>query len=33
MTIPKGAALRKVDMETIKRIFEKHGYTIKEDST
>jgi hypothetical protein len=30
MNIPKGAALRKLDLETIKRTFESHGYTIKE---
>lgn len=31
MTIPKGAAMRKLDLTTIKKTFEKHGYTILED--
>jgi len=30
MTIPKGAALKKLDLETVKQTFAKHGYTIKE---
>lgn len=31
MTIPKGAALRKLDLDAVKRLFAEHGYTIKED--
>ncbi len=30
MTIPKGAALKKRDLDGIKRAFEGHGYKIKE---
>lgn len=30
MTIPKGAALKKRDMEEIREVFEAHGYIIKE---
>jgi hypothetical protein len=30
MTIPKGAALKGIDLETVKQIFKGHGYTIKE---
>lgn len=30
MTIPKGAAMKKIPMETIKEIFINHGYEIKE---
>lgn len=29
MTIPKGAALKKIDMEIIRQNFYKHGYKIK----
>lgn len=32
MTIPKGAAFKKLDLENIKLIFEKHGYTVKEEN-
>jgi hypothetical protein len=31
MTIPKGAALKKIDLETVKRILTEHGYQIKEE--
>lgn len=31
MTIPKGAALKKIDLEAVKRIFAEHGYQIKEE--
>ncbi|WP_313127837.1 DUF1858 domain-containing protein [Anaerocolumna sp.] len=30
MTIPKGAAMKKIPMETIKESFINHGYEIKE---
>lgn len=29
MTIPKGAALKKLDLEAVKQTFAKHGYTIQ----
>ncbi len=32
MTIPKGAALKKLDLEMIKRMFEKQGYIVKEET-
>lgn len=28
MTIPKGAAMRKIDMDTIRRTLESHGFEI-----
>ncbi|TCL56873.1 uncharacterized protein DUF1858 [Kineothrix alysoides] len=31
MTIPKGAALKKLDLENIKLIFARHGYIVKEE--
>jgi hypothetical protein len=31
MTIPKGAAVKKINMELIKQTFIEHGYTIKEE--
>lgn len=31
MTIPKGAALKKIDLREIKRIFAGYGYVIKEE--
>lgn len=30
MTIPKGAKVKKIDIEKIKQEFIKHGFTIKE---
>jgi selenophosphate synthetase-related protein len=30
MTIPKGAAMKKIPIETIKESFINHGYEIKE---
>ncbi len=30
MTIPKGAAMKKIDLEQIKYEFAQHGYVIKE---
>lgn len=30
MTIPKGAAMKKIPMETIKESFINHGYEIRE---
>lgn len=30
MTIPKGAALKKIDMGHIMKVFEEKGYAIKE---
>jgi hypothetical protein len=30
MTIPKGAAMKKMDMEIIKQAFRKNGYDIRE---
>jgi hypothetical protein len=32
MTIPKGAAIKGIDMERVRRIFAAHGYAIKEGS-
>ncbi len=32
MTIPKGAALKKISLETVKEVFIAHGYQIKEES-
>ncbi len=32
MTIPKGAALKGIDMERVRRVFAAHGYAIKEGS-
>lgn len=32
MTIPKGAALKGIDMERVRQIFAAHGYAIKEGS-
>ncbi|ABO50132.1 conserved hypothetical protein [Desulforamulus reducens MI-1] len=29
MTIPKGAALKKIDLDTIKQTFQEKGYIIK----
>jgi hypothetical protein len=31
MTIPKGAALKNIDPENVKKIFLRHGYIIKEE--
>lgn len=31
MTIPKGAAFKKLNLEDIKQVLVQHGYTIKED--
>lgn len=31
MTIPKGAALKKIDLKAVKRIFTEHNYQIKEE--
>ena len=28
MTIPKGAAMKKIDMDTIRRTLEEHGFEI-----
>lgn len=33
MTIPKGAAMKKIDLETIKQRFVEHGYEIKEENS
>ncbi len=33
MTMPKGAMLKRLGIETVKRIFINHGYLIKEEST
>ena len=33
MTIPKGAALKKIDLEKIKQAFQNHGYKIKSEDT
>lgn len=30
MTIPKGAAMKKIALETIKKTLADHGYTVKE---
>lgn len=30
MTIPKGAALKKLDLDTIKQQLQKHGFSVKE---
>lgn len=30
MTIPKGSAMKKIDMETVKQTFINYGYEIKE---
>jgi hypothetical protein len=30
MTIPKGAAAKKIDLDTIKRALNEHGYTVIE---
>lgn len=30
MTIPKGAAMKKIDMDKIRQTFRDHGYTIEE---
>lgn len=30
MTLPKGAALKKLDLKTAKQTFAKHGYALKE---
>ena len=30
MTIPKGATMKKIPLETIKESFKNHGYVIKE---
>lgn len=32
MTIPKGARMKKIDLDFIIETFEKHGYKIKEDN-
>lgn len=32
MTIPKGAALKKIDLETVKQAFAANGYKIKEEA-
>jgi hypothetical protein len=29
MTIPKGAAMKKIDIEIVKQLFISHGYSIK----
>ncbi|OQB24667.1 MAG: hypothetical protein BWY11_00889 [Firmicutes bacterium ADurb.Bin182] len=31
MTIRKGAAMKKIDMENIKKVFSEYGFTIKEE--
>ncbi|MCK9287175.1 MAG: DUF1858 domain-containing protein [Sphaerochaetaceae bacterium] len=31
MTIPKGCALRNIDLETVKRKLVEHGYTLEEE--
>lgn len=33
MTIPKGAAMRKIDLASVRRTFELHGCTIEEATT
>lgn len=33
MTISKGAAMKRISLETIKQTFAEHGYKIKEEST
>lgn len=33
MTIPKGASMKKKDLEEIKKLFISHGYQIKEEAT
>jgi hypothetical protein len=30
MTIPKGAAMKKIDPAFIKKVFEEHGFQVKE---
>lgn len=30
MTIPKGAAMKKINLETVKKAFEEKGFSIKE---
>ena len=32
MTIPKGAAMKKIDLEQIKQEFSRHGYVVKEET-
>lgn len=32
MTIPKGAVMKKIDLELIKQEFSKHGYVVKEET-
>jgi len=32
MTVPKGAAMKGIDLEHVKRVFAAHGYRIKEGS-
>lgn len=32
MTIPKGAAMKKIDLEQIKQEFSRHGYMVKEET-
>lgn len=29
MTIPKGAKLKKIDIDTVKKAFTEHGYTLR----
>lgn len=31
MTVPKGCAMKKIPIESVKEIFEQRGYTIKEE--
>jgi hypothetical protein len=31
MTVPKGAALKKIDPEKVKMIFLEHGFIVKEE--
>lgn len=30
MTIPKGAALKKIELDKIKQVFRDHGYQVKD---
>ena len=32
MTIHKGAAMKHIDIQDVREIFVRHGYTVKEDS-
>ena len=33
MTVPKGAAMKGIDMETIRKVFAEHGFAIKENDS